>query len=553
MTLAASLNWLRTLRSLPVAAVVLSYLIVVSQTACLAADWNQWGGSQERNMASQERGLPTRFEPGKRRRDRIGIDTASTQNVRWVARLGSKNYSSATVADGRVYIGTNDDSLDDPRYVSTRGGLLMCLNEKSGDTIWQLVVPRLEIDRSKVSEDFDDMNLGVCSTATIDEDCVYIVTNRCEVLCLDANGLANGNDGPFTDEAAFSVADGTPPVALRTTDADILWRFDMLRDLPVFPHDAANCSVLIHGDYAYVGTANGVYDGKVVLPTAPSLIALNKHTGRLAARDDGHISADVFHGQWSSPTLVRLGDTSRIVYGAGDGACYAFEPVVTAMASPSDSERNVATLNELWHFDCNPPGYRERGGAPIDYWALVRGGPKDVDADGWLVSPSEVIASPVIADGRVYVSIGQDPLHGSGRGALSCIDPAGQGDISNVGCVWRYQAIGRSLSTVAVADGYVYAAELFGKIHCLDADNGRLNWVHDTNEEIWSSTFVADGKVYVGTRRGLTILAAGPQKRHLADIRLGSESCSAPTAANGVLYVASQKHLWAVEEQGELP
>ena len=145
MTLAASLNWLRTLRSLPVAAVVLCYLIVVAQTACLAADWKQWGGSQERNMSSQERGLPMRFEPGKRRRDRIGIDTASTQNVRWVARLGSKNYSSATVADGRVYIGTNDDSLDDPRYVSTRGGLLMCLNEKSGDTIWQLVVPRIEI------------------------------------------------------------------------------------------------------------------------------------------------------------------------------------------------------------------------------------------------------------------------------------------------------------------------------------------------------------------------------------------------------------------------
>ena len=114
MILAASLNLLRTLRSLPVAAVVLSCLMVVSQTACLAADWNQWGGSQERNMSSQERGLPTRFEPGKRRRDRIGIDTASTQNVRWVARLGSKNYSSATVADGRVYIGTNDDSLDDP-------------------------------------------------------------------------------------------------------------------------------------------------------------------------------------------------------------------------------------------------------------------------------------------------------------------------------------------------------------------------------------------------------------------------------------------------------
>ena len=553
MTLVAPLNPLRLRRAVSAVTLTLSMLLDPFQTVSRAADWNQWGGADERNMASSERGLPEHFEPGKRRRDRLGIDTESMQNVRWIARLGSKNYSSATVAGGRVFIGTNDDSLEDPRYRPTRGGLLMCLNEKSGETVWQLVVPRLEIDRSKVSEDFDDMNLGICSTATIEEGRVYIVTNRCEVLCLDANGMADGNNGPFTDEATFSVAAGAPPVTLSKTDADILWRFDMLGELPVFPHDAANCSVLLHDGYAYVGTANGVYDGKVVLPTAPSLIALDKHSGRLVAQDNGHISANVYHGQWSSPTLVRIGNRARIVYGAGDGVCYAFEPVATPAAQLSDAGRSVATLSEVWHFDCNPPGYRERGGAAIDYWALVRGGTKEIDADGWLVSPSEVIASPVVADGRIYVSIGQDPLHGSGRGALSCINPSGQCEISDQRCVWRYQAIGRSLSTVAVADGYVYAAELFGKIHCLDATSGSLNWVHDTNEEIWSSTFVADGKIYIGTRRGLTILAAGPKKRHIADIRLGSESCSVPTAANGVLYVASQKHLWAVAEQDANP
>jgi hypothetical protein len=195
-------------------------------------------------MASSEKRLPARFDPGKKRRDRLGFDPQTTKNVRWVARLGSENYSSPTIANGRVFIGTNDEALDDPRFRSTRGGLLKCLDEATGELIWQLVVPRLEIDRAKVSEEFDNMNLGICSTATVDGDRVYIVSNRCEVICLDVRGLANGNDGPFTEESMFSVGELDEPVKLAPRDADILWRFDMLRDLPVFPNDAANCSVL---------------------------------------------------------------------------------------------------------------------------------------------------------------------------------------------------------------------------------------------------------------------------------------------------------------------
>jgi len=334
----------------------------------------------------------------------------------------------------------------------------------------------------------------------------------------------------------FSVPEGAAPVALGPTDADILWRFDMLRDLPVFPHDASNCGVLVLGEQLYVGTGNGVYDGKVVLPTAPSLIVLDKRSGALLARDDGRISADVFHGQWSSPALALHPSGPLVVYGAGDGVCHAFRP-----AAPG---RDV--LEEVWRFDCNPPGYRERGGVKIDYWALVRGGARELDADGRLVSPSEIIGTPVVHGSRIYVAIGQDPVHGPGRGALTCIAADGQGDVTATARVWQYLGIGRTLSTVSLADGLVYAAEHAGKIHCLDAATGSLVWAYDTREEIWSSTLVADGKVFVGTRRGLTILAAVRERRHLADVRLGTPVWSVPTAANGTLFVASQKNLWAV-------
>ena len=509
-----------------------------------AADWPEWGGGPRRNMVSAERGLPDDFHPGRKKRDRLGFDQATARNVRFIVRLGTENYSAPVVADGRLYVGTNDEDLDDPRFTPTRGGVLLCLEETSGDLLWRLVVPRLEIDRSKVSEDFDDMNLGICSTAAVDGDRVYIVTNRCEVLCLDATGMADGNDGPFTAEASFSVPEGRPPVEIGGRDADIVWRFDMLRDLPVFPHDATNCSVLVVGDHLYVGTGNGVSDGKVVLPTAPSLVVLDKRTGRLLARDDGTISADVFHGQWSSPALAATPSGPLVIYAAGDGFCHAFAPLPTRGAGDQ-----VAVLDRVWKCDCNPPGYREQGGEKIDYWALVNGtAGKELDGDGMLVSPSELIGTPVVVGDRIYVAIGQDPVHGPGRGALSCLEVDGRGDVTATAVRWRTTAIGRSLSTVSVADGLVYCAEYSGKVHCLDADTGSLVWMHDTREEIWSSTLVADGKVFIGTRKSLVVLAAGRERKVLTEIRLGTPVWSVPCAANGTLFVASQKNLWAVAQ-----
>jgi hypothetical protein len=58
---------------------------------------------------------------------------------------------------------------------------------------------------------------------------------------------------------------------------------------------------------------------------------------------------------------------------------------------------------------------------------------------------------------------------------------------------------------------------------------------------------VADGKVYVGTKKNLSVLAAGREPRQLAAILLGSPSYGTPVAANGTLFVTSQQYLWAVQ------
>jgi outer membrane protein assembly factor BamB len=537
-------------------------------------------------MAADEGPLPFWFEPGRKRPDGSGIDMHTTKNVKWVAQLGTENYSSPVIAAGRVLIGTNDMLVDDSPHKPSGGGLLLCLDEATGKVLWRFVCPKLETDREHVSSDYELMSLGICSTPTVEENRVYLVTNRCEVVCLDLNGMADGNGGPFTDEAHYALAPGETPHQPTATDADILWRFDMLHEAPSFPHDAANCSVSVHGEFLYVGTSIGV---NMLAPPgqqhpfadAPSLIVLDKRTGKLVAKEGAGITARVFHGQWSSPSLGKVGDKTLVFYGGGDGVCYAFEaltgdcpsfclgkngtvplggggkgdspifagakigtvPVARIGAVP------VASLKTAWSFDCNPPELRIKDDKPIGYWdGDKRKNPANKN-DGQFLSPSEIIATPVFHDGRVYVAIGQDPLHGRGKGVLHCIDAAKTGDITARGKLWSYE-FERSLSTVSIAGGLLFVADYPGRLHCLDLQTGRPCWVHDTQSDVWSSTLVADGKVYLGTRKGLWVFAAAKEEKALAQISLGSPIRSSPVAANGTLYVASQRYLWAINDEG---
>ena len=470
-------------------------------------------------VAPEAKGLSVDFDPGQRKDGGDDIDLATTRGIRWIVNLGSQVYGNPTVAGGRVFVGTNNDRPRDPKYKGDRSNVY-CFDEKTGTFLWQLSVPKL--GAGKVG---DWEALGICSSPAVDGDRVYIITNRCEVVCLDVAGMANGNDGPFQDEAQYAAGPGKPPIRMDDTDADIIWRYDMAEELGVFPHNVTSSSVLVAGDRVYATTSNGVdYSHKhIINPRAPVLIVLDKQTGELVGEEASGISTRIMHCNWSSPTFGG----GMVIFGAGDGFSYGFDP------KPETDADGFDILQELWRLDCNPPHYRRRDGEPIKYAT----GP----------GPSEVIATPVYHDGRVYVSIGQDPEHGEGVGALSCIDPTQRGDLAQSGLLWRYTDINRSLSTVSVHDGLVYAGDYSGVVHCLDAGTGKVHWTHDTEGHIWGSTLVADGKVFIGNEDNvLTVLKAGKQKQVLAAIEFPGPIYSSPIVANNTLYIATMTHLFAI-------
>lgn len=487
-------------------------LLVAFALSAHSADQPQWGEFPTRNMVSGEVGLPATFNP------------ETGENIKWTVPLGNA-YGPPTIGGGHVFIGTNNVALRDPAHEGDRG-VLFCLDEHDGSLQWQLAVPRLSDDKYK-----DWPMIGMSSPPTIDGDRIYTLTNRFEVVCLDIHGLANGNDGPFQDEALHMTPEGEAPQTLTPLDADILWLVDMQHDpaIAMYPHDAAYGSILIDGEILYVNSGNGVDNTHKVIrrPDAPSLIALDKKTGRLIARDEEHMGPDTIHGTWSSPSMGGVEGKRRVFFGGGNGVCYAFEAL-----DPRAPIEPTRTLKRVWRFDGDPTAPKEN----VHEYLNSRE-----------VSPSNIKGMPVYHDGRVYVTVGGDIWWGKEKSWLKCIDARGAGDITSTGEIWSYPMNQHSSASPAIFDDLIYVTDCAGLVHCVDLATGQPVWTHQLRKEIWGSVLVADGKVYVGSYGGdFSILAAGREKKELATIRLDGPMGSTPVAANGVLYVNSLNTLYAV-------
>src|SRR5512146_959958 len=77
-------------------------------------DWPMWGGTPQRNMANTvEKGIPASWD----------IETG--RNVRWSAQLGSQSYGNPVVADGKVFVGTNNQAGRQPKAKGDKG-VVMC-------------------------------------------------------------------------------------------------------------------------------------------------------------------------------------------------------------------------------------------------------------------------------------------------------------------------------------------------------------------------------------------------------------------------------------------
>ncbi len=518
-------------------------------------DWPQWGGSPYRNNTPAGKNIATDW------------DVATGRNIKWSASLGSETYGNPVIANGKVYVGTNNGSGYLKRYPSTVDlGVLLCFDEKDGSFIWQHSSEKLPTGRVH-----DWPNQGICSAPLVDGDRLWYVTSRGEVVCLDTEGFRDGeNDGPFVDEKP-QPKPGDKAAAATVWDekheADVVWKLNMMSKLGVSQHNMCSCSVTAAGDTLFVNTSNGVDEAHINLPrpAAPTFVALNRTTGEVLWTDNSP-GKNVLHGQWSSPSYGIFGGVEQVLFAGGDGWLYSFDP---------HGENGKSKL--LWKFDCNPKAS-----------LYVLGG---------RATRNHLIGTPLIYDGLVYIGVGEDPEHGEGVGHLWCIDPTKRGDVSptqvfnakdpktpiahkrlqalvekdgdferpnpNSAAVWHYEGndsirdnpkggkfeatMHRTCGTAAIKNGLLYVADFSGLVHCLDCKTGKAHWTHDMLAASWASPLIVEDHVYISDEDGeLTIFTLSEKKEIVAEIGMESAVYTTPVVANNVLFIANRNKVFAI-------
>jgi outer membrane protein assembly factor BamB len=305
---------------------------------------------------------------------------------------------------------------------------------------------------------------------------------------------------------------------------------------------------------------------EVPAPDAPSFLALDKRTGKLLWSDN-RPGANILHGQWSSPAAGMLGGVPQAIFAGGDGWVYSFRADAGKDGRPE----------LLWKFDANPKESK---------WVLGGSGTR-----------SSIIATPVIHEGLVYVVLGEEPEGGAGQGYAWCIDPTKRGDVRptlavkaddhsqvipvrreqaviptegevaipnpNSAAVWGYnqadqngdgqfefeEEFHRCVGTPAIQNGLFVIADFGGLVHCLDAKTGKVHWTHDLLAAVWGSPTIVDGRIIIGDEDGdLTVFELSAEKNDpLYEMNMGSSLYSTPTIANGVLFITTRTHLFAIQ------
>jgi outer membrane protein assembly factor BamB len=157
----------------------------------------------------------------------------------------------------------------------------------------------------------------------------------------------------------------------------------------------------------------------------------------------------------------------------------------------------------------------------------------------WRVSYNgySLIQRPVSGHGLVYIQTGFDnPI-------LHAVKP-GAGDVTD-NIVWTYRRSVPHTASYVLAGDELYMVSDKGIATCLDAETGKMHWSERVPGGYSASPICHDGKIWLTNEDGGgTVLAAGKAFKVLAQNDLKEKTLASFAAADGALYVRTERHLY---------
>jgi outer membrane protein assembly factor BamB len=151
-------------------------------------------------------------------------------------------------------------------------------------------------------------------------------------------------------------------------------------------------------------------------------------------------------------------------------------------------------------------------------------------------------ATPVWADGKIFTA----------GGKFLAVRPGSETEKPVV--AWESPKLRTSYCSPLVYRGRVYTLSGDGMVNCADAANGKALWSQrpetPNGEKYWASPFAAEGRLYIVSQKGTTtVLKLGKTPEVLAVNELHDTILASPVASGGALFLRSDKYLYCLAEK----
>ena len=151
------------------------------------------------------------------------------------------------------------------------------------------------------------------------------------------------------------------------------------------------------------------------------------------------------------------------------------------------------------------------------------------------------IPSPVFHDGVIYMS------RGYRNSDFLAIRPGGHGEVTESHTLWRTPTGASYVPSILYYDGLLYMTSDAGILTCAEASTGEQVWRQRLRGVFFASPAAADGKVYLVSETGETIVVrAGREPDILARNDLGERLIASPAISRGHIFLRSDENLFCI-------
>lgn len=207
---------------------------------------------------------------------------------------------------------------------------------------------------------------------------------------------------------------------------------------------------------------------------------------------------------YSTPTLGVLGGQTQMVFGAGDGGLYSFQP---------------RTGREVWKYNMSKRGMN---------------------------------VSPVIDGDKVYMCQSEENLDDNSMGSVVALTGTGKGVVDKTNIVWRTKEIMVGKSSPVIVDGRIYTIDDGAGLFVVDEKTGKLLGKQKLGTMFRGSPLFADGRFYLCDATGRWAIgkptADGIKVIH--KLKLSGEVHASPIVSNGRIYLPTTENFYCIGKEG---